>query len=93
MDRERKDKEDVEYMRIFDKEHKLTKVVCNQCRKSSEVSDGILKADYFSAEKSWGYFSGRDTQVHYFDLCEACYDRLIAGFAIPVEIKHHTELM
>ncbi len=80
-------------MRIFDKEHKLVKIVCNQCGKSMEVSDGLLKADYFSAQKAWGYFSSRDTQVHRFDLCEQCYDRLILSFIIPVETETETELL
>ena len=30
---------------------------------------------------------------HSFDLCEECYDKMIKGFAIPVEEEDVTELL
>ena len=46
------------------------------------------KEDMLSVEKRWGYFSGKDNEVHRFDLCEDCYDRLIAQFVIAPETEN-----
>lgn len=80
-------------MRIFDKEHKLVKIVCNHCGAQLDVAGGLEKGDFLSVSKEWGYFSHKDTQLHQFDLCEACYDGLIAGFTIPVEIENKKEIL
>ncbi|HIQ99838.1 MAG TPA: hypothetical protein IAB23_09235 [Candidatus Scybalocola faecavium] len=79
-------------MRIFDKDHKLVKIICNQCGCAEETAGGLLKKDFLSVEKDWGYFSDKDTKTHRFDLCEACYDRLIAGFSYPVDEEERNEL-
>ena len=34
-----------------------------------------------------GIFSDWDTQIHYFNLCEECYKKIISSFEIPVEIR------
>ena len=47
----------------------------------------IAQEDVLDVEKRWGYFSKRDNEVHKFDLCEQCYDELIATFQIPIEIE------
>ena len=44
------------------------------------------------AEKAWGYFSKKDMTRHRFILCEECYDKLIAGFAVPPDEEEVTEL-
>ena len=76
-------------MRQFEfckKEQKeITKIVCNLCKKEIKVKNGISEEDVLSVEKRWGYFSNKDNEVHRFDLCEECYDKLIASFEIPVE--------
>ena len=46
-----------------------------------------------SVEKTWGYFSGKDGERHSFFLCEDCYDRITAAFAVPVKIREVTELL
>lgn len=78
-------------MRQFEfckKEQKeITKIVCNLCKKEIKVKNGISEVDVLSVEKRWGYFSNKDNEVHRFDLCEECYDKLIASFEIPVEIE------
>lgn len=61
------------------------KIVCNMCKKEIEVVNGIAKEDVLTVEKRWGYFSNKDNEVHRFDLCEECYDRLIESFAIPID--------
>lgn len=71
---------------IHNKEQKeTTKIICNLCKKEIEVKNGIPKEDVLSVEKRWGYFSDKDNEVHRFDICEECYDKLIASFAVPVE--------
>ena len=76
-------------MRQFDfckKEQKeITTIVCNLCKKEIKVKNGISEEDVLSVEKRWGYFSNKDNEVHRFDLCEECYDKLIASFEVPVE--------
>ena len=47
----------------------------------------ILEEDVLSVDKRWNYFSNKDNEVHHFDLCENCYDELIATFQIPIEIE------
>ena len=78
-------------MRQFEfckKEQKeITKIICNLCKKEIKVKNGISEEDVLSVEKRWGYFSNKDNEVHRFDLCEECYDKLIASFEIPVEIE------
>ena len=46
-----------------------------------------------SLEIPFGFFSEKDGEIHCFDLCEFCYDRMIADFQIPVEIQEATELI
>ena len=62
-------------------------VICNRCGKEFESVDGILHEDGLFVKKGWGYFSGKDLKVHSFNLCEACYDRLLEEFEIPVTVE------
>jgi Fe2+ or Zn2+ uptake regulation protein len=68
-------------------------ICCNSCGKVLKVENGILKEDAFEATKEWGYFSGRDMEVHQFNLCEECYDKMISQFVIPVEIRKKLEAL
>lgn len=78
-------------MRQYRKETKeigcVEKIVCNQCGKEILVSNGHENEGVFHADYQWGYFSEKDGQRHKFDLCEKCYDSLLQGFQIPVEIE------
>ena len=65
----------------------ISKIICNQCGKEILVSNGHEGEGVFHAEHQWGYFSEKDGERHTFDLCEACYDKLIQSFQIPVEIE------
>lgn len=60
----------------------LDKIICNKCGKEIEVIRGVAQEDYLSVEKRWGYFSNKDNQEDAFDLCEDCYDELVASFKI-----------
>ena len=66
---------------------KLEKMVCNCCKKEIRTADGEPREGVFSVNYEWGYFSEKDGETHSFDLCEACYDKWIAGFQIPIEIE------
>ncbi len=66
---------------------------CNACGKELKIENGMLMEDAFEATKEWGYFSERDMEVHHFNLCEECYNRLISQFRIPVEIRKKLEVL
>ena len=70
-----------------------TPLYCNCCGKNFKIENGIMLEDAFEATKEWGYFSDRDMEVHHFNLCEECYDKLISQFKIPVEIKKKIEVL
>jgi hypothetical protein len=65
----------------------VKKIVCNKCGKEITVVNGRAEEGVFSADFAWGYFSEKDGEKHSFDLCESCYDKIIASFRIPVEIE------
>lgn len=60
-------------------------IYCNRCGKAIENLEYIPQGEGLHVEKQWGYFSGKDGEIHCFDLCEDCYDRLIEEFLLPVE--------
>ena len=39
------------------------------------------------------YFSKKDMEVHKFNLCESCYDRMIEGFEVPILIEEKSEAL
>lgn len=67
----------------------MGKICCNKCGRELK---GATKEDALLVTKEWGYFSEKDLERHRFVLCEPCYDKMIAGFAIPVTIEEQTEL-
>ena len=64
-----------------EKTNVIDKIICNKCGKE------IKQEDVLSVEKRWGYFSEKDNEVHHFDLCEHCYDEMVASFQIPINIE------
>ncbi len=66
---------------------------CNSCGKKLKYVNGVLLEDAFEVTKEWGYFSKRDLEVHHFNICEECYDKLISQFKIPVEVKTKLEAL
>lgn len=65
---------------------------CNVCGKTLKMEQGILKEGVFEATKEWGYFSHKDLEVHYFQMCEDCYNQMISNFVIPVTIYEKKEI-
>ena len=62
----------------------LDKIICNKCGKEIEVIRGVAQEDFLTVDKRWGYFSNKDNQEDAFDLCEDCYDELVASFKIQL---------
>lgn len=65
----------------------VSKIICNQCGKEIPVVNGRAEEGVFSVDYAWGYFSDKDGERHSFDLCESCYDKLLASFKVPAEIE------
>ena len=82
-------------MRRFEKEQgeQLVQVICNGCGKELKLGNGYLKEGCFSADYVFGYFSEKDGLRHRFDLCEACYDKMLGHFRIPVQVSQEKELL
>lgn len=74
-----------QYKEIKTKE--IEKIICNKCGKEIDVKNGMLLEDVLSVEKRWGYFSEKDNRLDRFDLCEQCYDEIIASFSVPIESR------
>lgn len=72
---------------------KNTELFCNACGKKIKIEHGILKEDVFEASKEWGYFSKKDLQFHKFNICEECYENIVATFKIPIEIVNIEEVL
>lgn len=68
-------------------------IICNVCGKRIVTEHGILKEDVFEAWKEWGYFSRKDLEVHHFNICEDCYEKMISTFKIPVEVVQKKEML
>lgn len=69
-------------------------IICNGCGQAiAQKSRSIPEADWLDVQKSWGYFSNKDGKRHSFRICEACYDKWINSFALPVEVSDETELL
>lgn len=75
------------------KQTEVSVVVCNRCGKEFKVENGIVYGDYCSVNKLWGYFSDKDGQRDSFELCENCYDAIVADFMIPVKNIEEKELI
>lgn len=82
-------------MRIYldDNKKELISVICNKCKKELKVENGIVKEGCFCGDSQFGYFSNKDGMKYSFDLCEECYDKIITGFAIPVETEEVKEML
>ncbi|MFQ9194791.1 MAG: hypothetical protein ACLR6A_10440 [Candidatus Gastranaerophilaceae bacterium] len=80
-------------MREYDVDKKVKKVICNMCGKELKVENGVVVEGRYTCEYQWGYFSEKDGQIHRFDLCEECYDKITAGFIIPPDITENPELI
>ena len=66
---------------------------CNVCGRALSLLPSGEPEENLTVEKTWGYFSRKDTVRHKFAVCEDCYDKWIASFAVaPVE-EQSSELL
>lgn len=80
-------------MRKYKSDQTLDRVICNGCGRKLVVEDGILREGAFSAEYSWDYFSEKDGEIHRWDLCEECYDRMTGQFRIRPDVEELVEFI
>lgn len=82
-------------MRVYSeqKETQLDEAVCNCCGKKLLVENGFLQEECIHVSHDFGFFGKRDGISHAFDLCEECYEKIIAGFSVPVEMYEREELI
>ncbi|MBQ6806357.1 MAG: hypothetical protein IJO97_02870 [Lachnospiraceae bacterium] len=82
-------------MRVYldEKEKELVTVICNQCKRELLVENGILKEECIHVSHDFGYFGQRDGETHRFDLCEECYNKMIATLQISVDKQERRELL
>lgn len=66
---------------------------CNMCGREIKTQKNMALEGVLSVEQSWGYFSRKDGELHSFDLCEQCYDRLTGQFKIPPMIRKQREYL
>ena len=52
-------------------------ITCDICNKNCQ-NDPIYTAEYATLHASWGYGSSRDGDQDQCDICESCYDKVIA---------------
>ena len=78
---------------LDEKNTELVSVICNDCGKELLVENGILKDGCLNVDAPFGYFSRKDGQIHSFDICEDCYEKMIARFRVPVECREAKELL
>lgn len=66
---------------------------CNCCAKKLQTDmTGSRPEEALFIQKEWGYFSGKDLEIHRIVLCEECYDQWIKTFKIPVRIEIKQEV-
>ena len=66
---------------------------CGQILKTEQQMGNANGSSMITIEIPWGYFSGKDGEIHKIILCETCYDEWIRSFQVPVEIKENVELL
>ncbi len=80
-------------MKRYKKNGVLEAVICNHCGKKMIVEGGVLREGAISINHAWDYFSEKDGEVHHWDLCEQCYDELIAQFMIAPDVEEQVEFI
>lgn len=80
-------------MKKYDRNGRLISVTCNGCGRPISHSGNIITSGALSFRAEWGFFSGKDGELHSFDICENCYDRIVRGFVIPVDVDEVKEFV
>ena len=72
---------------------KDNEIYCNKCGKRIGTEEDLARGEMLHVEKIWGVFFKKDGERHTFDLCEECYDAVIADFEIPVAVSEENVLI
>lgn len=76
-----------------DNNNNVVEVKCNMCGRSIKLKNGLIVEGNMSIDYPWGYFSDKDGEIHKFDICQKCYDRIVESFVIPVDVEENKELL
>ncbi|HCT65069.1 MAG TPA: hypothetical protein DIC60_07410 [Lachnospiraceae bacterium] len=57
-------------------------IYCNMCGRQLKTDKHGYYEDFVHIEKRWGYTSEKDGKEQSVDICEHCWDKFTAGFAI-----------
>lgn len=68
-------------------------IICNCCKKVVQKEGAVPDSEFLHVEKVWGYFSDKDGERQEFDICEACYDKWVEGFKVPIKTREVTEFV
>lgn len=60
-------------------------IYCNVCGRKLKTDNHGYYEDFVHVEKHWGYTSGKDGTKESVDICEQCWDKFTADFAIKVK--------
>lgn len=52
------------------------RIICNMCGETINRNQFGYFDEHLSIKKEWGYGSAFDGEIHCFDLCESCYEKL-----------------
>lgn len=66
---------------------------CNVCGKEFRTLPSGEFEEALTVEKTWGYFSRKDAVRHSFAVCEECYDKWVASFAVAPDEEQASELL
>jgi hypothetical protein len=80
-------------MKKYDKSTQIEWIGCNCCGQKIASQQESERASFLSVSKVWGYFSKWDGSRHSFDICEACYEKMVQGWKYPPDIEEETELL
>lgn len=58
-------------------------VICNKCGESCRPHAHAINFEHANVDVSWGYDSGKDGDHDHWDVCERCYDEIVATFKLP----------
>jgi len=67
---------------------KLVDVTCDRCGGSC-WDDEHMNLEYAEMKSMWGYGSKKDCERHKIQVCEKCYDEIVATMKINVQVSHY----
>ncbi len=66
----------------------IENIFCNMCGLEIAKDKFGNYSSYFDSTFRWNYPSKFDNEVHTFQLCEKCYEKLISEFKLPPDIEN-----